>query len=83
MKTVTFLADGTFESSAPFCVLEEDAPNDFGGTYTTEDSHIIPMNCQWETALSYELEDDQLVIYLPCIEPCAEKYVRAVGTGSN
>lgn len=75
MKTVDFLADGTLKCSSSICsMMTEDAPST--GTYSLNDKTIASPACDQELTINFELTENELQIFYPCIEGCIEKYKR-------
>lgn len=54
--------------------------DNFNGKYDTTTSVLIPFDCKFgdnQAEYDYELNaDNELIVYLPCIEPCANKFVK-------
>jgi hypothetical protein len=68
-QAITFRSDSTFTSVERLCnTIELSTPQI--GTFTA--SELLISDCDYE--LSYEISEGYLIIYLPCIEPCAQKY---------
>ncbi|OJJ22477.1 hypothetical protein BKI52_07290 [marine bacterium AO1-C] len=73
-KTLQFFSDGSVKSSTPLCSMNSLLTVTGEGTY--DDSFIFPSNCEVaDLKLSYKIDDKNLIVYYPCIERCAEKYV--------
>lgn len=76
-KTIEFLANGTAVSNGTLCTM-----NSFTGTASTStvnasDNYIIPDDCKSvELKLYYEIEGNYLILYYPCFEGCAQKFVK-------
>ncbi|MFD0860728.1 hypothetical protein ACFQ1M_00800 [Sungkyunkwania multivorans] len=78
-RTLSFYADGTVTSDGDLCVLFLTNENSSSGTYTSE--HILPANCvSSDYRIVYEIENDELLLYFPCFEPCVQKYRRIPST---
>lgn len=76
-KKLTFFTNGTFETNVSFC----DPENGFGltGTYNTETGKLFPNDCpELVPGYAYEIQGNTLLIHLPCIESCIEKYARII-----
>ncbi|WP_373073476.1 lipocalin family protein [Zeaxanthinibacter enoshimensis] len=74
-KTIEFFADGTFITNVSFCDGSRDAEEGFSGTYNMETGVLSPEGCVYAGYMpSYSFVGKNLVIQLPCIEPCGEKY---------
>ncbi|TDQ33009.1 lipocalin-like domain-containing protein [Zeaxanthinibacter enoshimensis] len=74
-KTIEFFADGTFITNVSFCDGSRDAEEGFSGTYNPETGVLSPEGCVYAGYMpSYSFEGKNLIIQLPCIEPCGEKY---------
>lgn len=72
-KTITFLANGTFQSSRPMCQMG--SANDQPGTGRVDSGTrvLVPDECP-DWSLHYTYEGEFLIITYPCIEACREKY---------
>ena len=68
-QVATFSSDSTITFSEPFC-LSQSGMDGKSGTYDL-DSIYLP-DCEFQ--FHYQLQDDQLFIYPPCIEPCGLKF---------
>jgi len=74
-KTLTFANDGKVGSSSPLCDMNSLLTVAGDGTY--DSSFIFPNDCQIDgIKLSYEIKGENLIVYYPCIEGCAEKYIK-------
>ncbi|AUC75706.1 lipocalin family protein [Olleya sp. Bg11-27] len=73
-KTLTFDADGTVSSNTDMCTVASQTTSPTTGTYTT-DGEINVDQCQ-NITLDFQLEQNTLIVYFPCIEACVEKYER-------
>ena len=81
-KTLQFFDDGVIKSSVPLCDMNSILTVTGEGTY--DDSFIFPQFCQTDgIKLSYEIEGNNLVVYYPCIEACAEKYIKVEDPSGN
>jgi hypothetical protein len=76
-KSITFLNDLKFESSQSLCFLITGSHDVGTGTYSPEAGTITPENCDVETELQFEINDNEMIIYYLCIEQCAEKYSKS------
>lgn len=63
-----FLPNGTLLTTVPLC-------NDGGTGGTYDETKIYAPGCSFE--FNYELIEDVLYLYPPCIEPCGMKFRRA------
>ncbi len=61
-----FFSNGTFGSTESLC-----NNNETGGTY--DSTRIYPSGCDY--SMTYELIEETLYVYPPCIEPCGMKYL--------
>jgi len=68
-KTITFFSDLTFESNSSMCNINDGGSQ---GDYDPETMIIAPENCTFR--ITFKHENSKLLLYYPCIEPCAEKY---------
>ncbi|NNF19952.1 MAG: hypothetical protein HKN61_09245 [Flavobacteriaceae bacterium] len=74
-KTIEFFEDGTFVSNVSFCGGSQESGEGFSGTYDPETGSIVPQGCAFPgSGIRYSFEGKNLIIHLPCIEPCGEKY---------
>ncbi|PLX02269.1 MAG: hypothetical protein C0595_11455 [Marinilabiliales bacterium] len=72
-KTIEFLDNGTIVSNGSLCSMSYDV--DGHSTATYNDSTIITNNCDYENfTIYYQLKDNNLILWYPCIEGCAQKY---------
>jgi len=74
-KTIEFLCGGTVVSNGSLCNMSYDVDGQSTAAYN--DSTIIPVNCDFEEfRITYEIQDNNLILYFPCIEGCAQKYTK-------
>ena len=77
-RTITFYETGTFLSSGELCSLNPQSSNESRGTYDTAMMVLIPNECMindTQISLTYNLTNqEELIVNLLCIEPCALKY---------
>ena len=74
-KTIEFFEDGTFVSNVSFCGGSLESGEGFSGTYDTETCSIVPQGGAFPgSGIRYSFDGNNLIIQLPCIEPCGEKY---------
>jgi len=72
-KTIEFLDNATVVSNGSLCNMSYEADGQSTATYN--DSTIIPKSCDFEGfSIAYEIQDNNLILYFPCIEGCAQKY---------
>lgn len=69
--TITFKPNYNFESSRNFCDFKFEH-NKIRGKYT--DDGRFETNCHSDRYGFFFNEDNELIIYLPCIEPCWYKF---------
>lgn len=76
--TIQFMADSTYEATLNLCSMDISIATT-QGVYSPTNKTISPSNCQNQPlwAISYEVNNQELILSLPCIEPCQQKYVRA------
>ncbi len=74
-QILTFMTDGTYTSGDGGLCGDRTGES---GTYSTETLRIEPEECGTIGGIGYryELADSKLLIYLPCIESCIQRYVR-------
>jgi len=70
-KTIEFKIDGTITANGELCVLSAESNASVIGTYTVSDSTISTPNC---TTLTFEQSGNELIIKIPCDEPCLAKF---------
>ncbi|MBT29558.1 MAG: hypothetical protein CMO01_07835 [Thalassobius sp.] len=74
-KTITFLANNTLSTNQSLCKLAGNPNGSSTGTYSLQDSTIIPTDCDFEEfKIYFVVENSYLILYYPCIEGCGEKY---------
>ncbi len=77
---IEFLPDGTYKANRLICNIPNDPGGISTGTYDTEDMLISTENCSdnqggtFTLQRPYRFDGNSLIIELPCIEPCAEKF---------
>jgi len=79
VKSITFLSDNTFSTNGNLCEFSSDiSVNDVLGTYSIEEGKIYPPICENfnQVRLNYKIEEGVLIVSYPCIEACAEKYIK-------
>lgn len=86
-QRINLFPDLSFTSTKSLCQqYTVGFPPQGEGTYDTTSMVITPTNCSFDDRqikYNFELdENDGLIIYYPCIEPCASKY-RKIGGVSN
>ena len=76
-QVIEFFSDGTFSATHSLCPMVSGSNGKGSGTYSLEEKEIKPANCS-ETAgrISFEVKGGALVLHLPCIEPCQQKFVK-------
>ena len=70
-KTIKFNSDGTLTANGELCVLTTEANAMVNGTYSLEDLSIETPNC---LQLTFVPSTTELIIVIPCDEPCLAKY---------
>jgi hypothetical protein len=76
-KTIEFYNDGTLYSNGTICNISTDSNANFYGTYSAQDMTLSSSQCQsQDLPTNYEMTQTTLIIYYPCIEACAEKYIK-------
>lgn len=74
-RVITFSADGTITSNGNLCNMTITSDEDSTGTFNTEENSITPDNCfSSEHVLAYELANNRLLVFYPCIEACEQKF---------
>ncbi len=76
-KTIAFRLDNTYESNGAICKTDAMTGKNIG-TYDPEKQIINSPGCSPDAFrdIGYDLKDGHLFIYYPCIEPCAQKFVK-------
>ena len=75
-KTISFLEEGVIISNGNLCTMSIDANEGSTGTYSLDDSTIVSSFCSdfFPFEISFEHNNDVLIINYPCIEPCKVKF---------
>lgn len=74
-KVVEFWDDQTITSNGSICSMSATTNSASSGTYNESDMQIEVNGCTTQAfPLTYEMEDGNLILNYPCIEPCREKY---------
>ncbi len=78
---IKFFSDGNlWVDGGTFCTATLILYDKFNGEYDTTKNVLTPYDCKFngkQIEYSYELnEKNELIVYLPCIEPCANKFVK-------
>jgi len=72
-----FHSDYTVTSNKPVCTMSIETGEPGSGTYSLADSTISSGDCGTTySKLKFEISGSVLILYYPCIEPCATKYVK-------
>lgn len=84
-KTLNLFSDNTFQCNEDMCFMSANATQPSSGTYSLNDNTITPNNCNStgmppSFTIHFTLYEDagQLIVSYPCIEACAEKYVKVL-----
>lgn len=81
-RIIEFKEDGTILARETFCVSDSVfAQAEVVATYSIRDSSIVPLDCKQPGMnipfeINFYLEDKNLILAYPCIEPCLEKYTK-------
>lgn len=70
-KTIEFKTNGTLTANGELCNLNSDTNTTVNGTFSESNSTIITPNC---STLGFEQNGNELIISIPCDEPCLSKY---------
>ncbi len=76
-KTLDLSADGNISSNGNLCFMgtDPDAANASTGMYSIEANTITLPDCNGaERTLTFEINDTEMIIDFPCVEPCQQKY---------
>ena len=72
-KIIEFKTDGTLSANGELCDLNSDANTSVNGTFSESNLTIITPNC---LTLGFEQNGNELIISIPCDEPCLSKYIK-------
>jgi hypothetical protein len=76
-KIIEFLDNARVISNGSLCTMSVSSGETSTGSTIAPQNYIIPDNCVADgIQLYYEQEFDTLIIFYPCIEACAHKYIR-------
>lgn len=75
-KTITFFNDSTFTSKGSLCNMGIEADTESLETFSNNKIFVNSCPNLSGTIRTYKMENTVLEVYYPCIEPCAEKYVK-------
>ena len=74
-KRITFMKDGTYSSTGFICNFTLDAEETSHGSYTTtETGYQIACSETPGFSIDLQIEGGFLILSLPCIEPCLQKF---------
>ena len=75
-KILRLYSSGNFTSNGPMCTMSTSDQQNSSGTFTNDE--LFPENCinYGMSQISYQISDDTLIINYPCIEACAQKYLK-------
>ena len=72
-KTLEFFSNGTVVSNGSLCNMSIETDGQSTATFT--DSTLITQDCELDNfAVYYQILDDNMILWYPCIEGCAQKY---------
>jgi hypothetical protein len=74
-KTITFRSNGTITCEGNLCDLSIGSASNTSGSYTISNATIQTVNCN-QLELTYEVDQNTLIINYPFIETCKAKYLR-------
>lgn len=76
-KTMTFFNDNTLTSNGSLCNNSTNSDNQTSGIYSLIDSTYTSDDCSNSAFdFSFRLENGELTIAYPCIEPCGAKFTK-------
>ncbi|WP_224483331.1 hypothetical protein [Robertkochia aurantiaca] len=78
-RRLRFYEDGALESLGTLCFITTNDQAYALGNYNLAQRTIQPLGCEnydSGAVISFELDGNTLILNYPCIEPCAQKYVR-------
>ncbi len=76
-KYLEFTSAREVVSNVSHCMFSENADSGKSGSYSLEESVLIFTCDSGEESYSFQLINDELILNFPrCIEPCQEKYKR-------
>ncbi len=74
-KTLEFFSNGWINTKGTLCNISIDVDEDGNATYSAQDQIIYPKGCSSsDMRITYEIKDNYLYLYYPCIEGCGQKY---------
>jgi len=76
-KTITFISNGTITSNGNLCLMDTNSDGDTTGTFDASENTIFPNDCSSQYRLGYEIKENRLFLYYPCIEGCGQKFRKA------
>ncbi|MFK8044736.1 MAG: hypothetical protein AB8B72_04535 [Crocinitomicaceae bacterium] len=71
-KTLELKSNGDFVSTGDICSVADSNSFTYEGTYSVADTTIYADSCNFD--LTFSFNNDELIIYYPCIEACKAKY---------
>ncbi len=76
-KIIEFFSNGKVESNGNLCNGGITTSRPSSGIYKVPDSILEIENCQQDVLKTrFRVQDRNLILSYPCIEPCEEKYVK-------
>lgn len=84
-KTIVFLQDATYRSNGQLCTMDSNTNANTFGSYVIKDTltefsnnnYLLPEGCDAEQRrIGIVLDAGSLMLTFPCIEGCAQKYIR-------
>jgi hypothetical protein len=73
-KTLRIKLNGQIESNGNLCRLSTKTENSSSGQLIKLSNEMIFNSCETKLKIIYKLKGDNLIVYYPCKEGCAEKY---------
>ena len=77
-KTIEFLANGTVVSNGTFCDTNINSETETIGEYFTSENYLKPTienECDFpDLKIYFEFQNENLILWFPCIEGCGQKF---------
>lgn len=75
-RIVRFFADGTISSNGKLCEMSTNSDENSNGSYDLSNM-VIEADCNFfGRDIIFELKNNSLTLSYPCIEACAQKFVK-------
>lgn len=74
-KNIVFIGNDKVASNGILCDMSIESNSSTTGTYSEANNTINPSNCK-NLTIKYELKNNSLILFYPCIEACQVKYIK-------